>query len=81
MLYEAIPFVEKIRDFNKTHVKEEQLEKIEYKLESLRATIPEHMKENDGEWGKMKHLPPSTTREEDNDSQTQIGRHRHGTIS
>ena len=81
LLYEAIPLVEKIRDFIKTHGKEEQLEKIESKPESLRVTIPEHMKENDGEWGKMKYLPPSTTREEDNDSQTQIGRHRYGTIS
>lgn len=52
MPYEAIPLVEKIRDFIKTHGKEEQLEKIESKPESLRATIPEHMKENDGEWEK-----------------------------
>ena len=42
--YEAIPVVEKIRDFVKSHGEEEQLEKIESKLESLREMDPNYSK-------------------------------------
>ena len=47
--YEAIPVVEKIRDFVKIHGEKEHLEKIESKLESLREMDPNFKKEKEGE--------------------------------